>query len=140
MNGCDKANPVIWITKKRVIQKIFHSLIEMSVINASIIYNTTQPQREGPRKKIPLADLKILLIKQLIHEAAAEKLRREIPIPVPGIQRLAAETHFMETVKDDRNCRVCSKPGQRKRTNVCSVCRGSLIFVEKIVSRSGTPG
>ena len=94
----------------------------MSVINASI-YNKRQPRREGLRKKIPVADLKNLLKKQLIHEAAAENIRMEIPISVSVVHRRAPETHFMETVKDDRNCRVGSKPGQRKRTtNVCSVC------------------
>ncbi|KAK3793509.1 hypothetical protein RRG08_004695 [Elysia crispata] len=50
---------------------------------------------------------------------------RELPLPVPAVQRLAPETHFMETVKQDRNCRVCSMPRQRKRTtNTCSVCPG----------------
>ena len=117
-------------------KKIFHFLIEMSVINARIIYDKMRPQREGPRKKIPLADL---LIKQLTHEAAAENIRRKIPMPVPAVELLSPETHFMETVKDDRNCRSIVSQDKEKEQQMCSVCPERPYLRRKIVSRSGTP-
>ena len=101
-----------------------------------------RPQREGPRKKIPLAHLKNLLIEQLIHETAAENIRREIPIPVSAVQRLAPETSFMETVKKMTETVASAVSQDKEKEQQMSVqsALGSLIFVEKIISRSGTQG
>ena len=114
MNGCDREHQQIqyYGLQKRKSKKIFHLWIEMSVINASIIYNKTR-ERES-KKKIPLADLKKFTNETAYTWSCYRKAKKGIPIPVPVVQRLAPEIHFMVTVKDDRNCLVYSKPRQRK--------------------------
>ncbi|KAK3791569.1 hypothetical protein RRG08_002925 [Elysia crispata] len=60
--------------------------------------------------------------------------------PVQVVARLAPESHFAEMVRADRKCKVCSKPGNRKRkTNVCvQPAQESPIFVGMCASRPGT--
>ena len=127
MNGCDRADQQIQyygLHKRKSYKwwkKIFHFLIETAIVNASIIFHLKSGNN---RKKMPLSDFKDMLIRQLLEASAESNQRtREVPAPVALVERLVPETHFMETVKKDRNCRVCSKPGKRKRTtNVCSSC------------------
>ena len=126
MNGCDRADQYYGLHKRKSYKwwkKIFHFLIETAIVNASIIFHLKSGNN---KKKMPLSDFKDMLIRQLLEANAESNQRtREVPSPVALAERLVPETHFMEIVKKDRNCRVCSKPGKRKRTtNVCSSCPG----------------
>ncbi|KAK3691224.1 hypothetical protein RRG08_003263 [Elysia crispata] len=68
MNGCDRADQQIQYyglhkrKSNKWWKKIFHFLIEIAVVNASIIYNKTRPLVDGVRRKVPLAAFKNLLI------------------------------------------------------------------------------
>ncbi|GFO32328.1 PiggyBac transposable element-derived protein 4 [Plakobranchus ocellatus] len=138
MNGCDRADQQIQyygLQKRKSYKwwkKIFHFLIEITIVNSSIIFNHLQSAQQN-QKKIPLACYKDLLIQQLMDATAEDTQRtREVPLPVAVAQRLAPETHFQETMQVDRNCRVCSTPQKRKRTRtVCSVCPGKPYLCKK---------
>ncbi|KAK3790887.1 hypothetical protein RRG08_007169 [Elysia crispata] len=68
MNGCDRTDQQIQFygLQKRKSnkwwKKIVHFFIEIAVVNASIIYNKTQPLVDGVRRKVPLAAFKNNLI------------------------------------------------------------------------------
>ena len=106
-------------------KKIFHFLLELTVINASIIHNTKR--LVVSMKKLELVNFKNMLIQQLTEAACIERQEapREIQVPVQALDRLAPESHFLESLKKDRNYRVCSGPGNRKRTvHACATCPG----------------
>ena len=139
MNGCDRADQNVGyygMHKRKSIKwwkKIFHWLLELCHINARILFLLT---RTEPPTRHSLVKFKDALISQLTEAAAALNAAPEpAPImpalntpqnaPVQVVARLAPESHFAETVRADRNCKVCSKPGNCKRTtNVCATCPG----------------
>ena len=106
-------------------KKNFHFLLELTVINANIIHNTKR--LAVGMKKLELVNFKNMLIQQLTEAACIERQEapRETQVPVQALDRLSPESHFLESLKKDRNCRVCREPGNRKRiVHVCATCHG----------------
>lgn len=131
MNGCDRADQRVQyygMHKRKSYKwwkKVFHFILEITVINSSIIFDERKKLQENYTKKMPLKVFKSILIEELSMHIAQHKLAREPPAPVGVVERIATGNHFMESVNKGRNCRVCSKPGKRKRTrNVCTTCTG----------------
>ncbi|KAK3787818.1 hypothetical protein RRG08_038520 [Elysia crispata] len=130
MNGCYHADQQVkyYEMHKRKRYKWWkknYFLLELTVINASIIHNAKRIA--VGMTKLELVNFKNMLIQQLTAAACIERQEapREIQVPVQALDRLAPESHFLETLKKDRNCRVCSEPGNRKRTvHVCATCPG----------------
>ena len=131
MNGCGRADQQVQyygMHKRKMYKwrkKKFCFLLELTVINASIIHN--MKRLAVGMKKLELVNFKNMLIQQLTEAACIERQEapREIQVPIQALDRLAPESHFLGSLKKDRNCCVCSGPGNRKRmVHVCATCPG----------------
>ncbi|GFO33718.1 PiggyBac transposable element-derived protein 4 [Plakobranchus ocellatus] len=139
INGCDRADQLVQyygMHKRKSYKwwkKIFHWLLELTVINACILFDKGRV-RDDKYQKTTLLNFKDLLIQQLTDRAADLEpvAKRQPPQPVATVERMAPQSHFIISVKEDRNCRVCSRPEKRKRTTtVCATCPGRPYLCKK---------
>ena len=78
--------------------------------------------------KLPLKKFQQATATQLLEKAALladdAPVRRSVGRPPANpVERLKSNKHLIDWVKDDRSCKVCSGPGNRKSTNfVCTGC------------------
>ena len=124
MNGCDRLDQLVSyynnLDRKTVKwwKRIFMWIIEVSQVNAYIIYNLSRSEEVT---KFTLKDFKHSLIESLCkksHEIEDESIE-----DIDDDVVIHAKKHLVVYVNNDRNCAVCSVPGNRKRTNfVCSGC------------------
>ncbi|RUS86935.1 hypothetical protein EGW08_005340 [Elysia chlorotica] len=131
MNGCDRADQSVQYyglhkRKSYKWKKIFHFLLEVTVMNSNILFHLARKEDNPAAKKWAPADFKDSLIAELCNAAAtAQAVPRQIPQDINVLSHLSPATHIMESEKKDRNCRVCSRPEKRKlTTNVCATCPG----------------
>ena len=70
-------------------------------------------------------------MKELLAEADSiipENFKHHV-VPKPGakLKRVPGPSHLVTWVQDDRNCKVCSTPKNRKRTHfMCKTCDAYL--------------
>ena len=108
-------------------KKIFHWIIEITLVNSYILYKLTRAEGQKP---LPLQGYKDILINQL-KQRALLVLDPNDPVKTPKRgrpsldmnSRFEGNKHLIKYVKEDRRCVVCSKPPQKKRSNyVCTGC------------------
>ena len=100
-----------------MVEANFYVYFEVTQVNSFKLYCLT---REEGTKLVPLLELKKMLVKELILEA--EKIIPPghklyvIRKPNDSVFKTTQPTHIVVWIDSDRNCAVCSTPGDRKRT------------------------
>ncbi|BFZ17148.1 hypothetical protein BsWGS_20187 [Bradybaena similaris] len=133
MNCCDKLEEYNSLFDKKNRQwwkKSFHWLIEVTFVNAHRLYVLTR-LRDVKTQDLTLKVFKLHLIEQLMAFAMeASPFTVQLPKAVRlrifnPVDRLEGAKHLVSFVKHERHCRVCSTPGNTKRTQfVCEGCEG----------------
>ena len=133
MGGCDLMDQMISYggvfqrKTRKWWKKIFHWIIEITLVNSYILYKLTRAEGQKP---LPLQGYKDILINQL-KQRALLVLDPNDPVKTPKRgrpsldmnSRFEGNKHLIKYVKEDRRCVVCSKPPQKKRSNyVCTGC------------------
>ncbi|KAK3742332.1 hypothetical protein RRG08_028244 [Elysia crispata] len=124
MNGCDRADQQVQyygMHKRKMYkwwEKNFHFLLELTVIKANIIHNTKR--LAVGMKKLELVNFKNMLIQQLTAAACIERQEapRETQVPVQALDRLAPESHFLESLKKDKLSCV-QRTWQQEKDSTC---------------------
>ena len=120
MNGCDNV-----LNRKTVKwwKRLFVWTMELAQVNSFILFCLT---RDEGQKKTSLLQYKHSLVRQLVEKAKSIRPADQVShfVAVPNVAvNCNRPAHLVKWVKDDRNCKVCSGPGARKRTNfICDTC------------------
>ena len=134
MNGCDRMDQIISyynIFNRRTVKwykRLFTWCIEVTQINAFILYCLT---RAAGTKATSLKSFKQMLIKELLakaNEIIPENHKHHIVAkPDAKLKRVPGPSHLVTWVPNDRNCKFCSTPKDRKRTHFfCQSCKAYL--------------
>ena len=129
MNGCDKIDQMITYyghfqrKTKKWWKRIFHWLLGIIQVNSYIIFKLANNNAKLSLKKFQQATATQLLEKAAPLADDAPVRRSVGRPPANPVERLESNKHLIDWVKNDRSCKVCSGPGNRKRTNfVCTGC------------------
>ena len=124
MNGCNRMDqmiPYYNIFNRRTVKwykRLFTWCIEVTQINAFILYCVS---RAAETKAISLKSFKQMLIKELLakaNEIIPENHKHHIvAMPDAKLKLVPGPSHLVIWVPDDRNCKFCSTPKDRKRTH-----------------------
>lgn len=119
MNGCGRADQMGFyynILNRKTVKwwkRVFSWCIEVSQVNAFILYCL---KRYADEKPTHLLTFKEVLISEMLTEADNIKPENHKPhrVPHPNVPVTTQHKHLVTWSKDDRNCVICSGPGQRK--------------------------
>ena len=145
MNGCDRANQQVQYygmhkpKMNKWWKKIVHFLLELTVINASIINNTKR--LAIGMKKLELVNLKNMLIQKLTEAACIERQEAPREIHVPKLLTDSLLSHiFWSRSKKTENvmCAVDLTTGKGQYMYVHPAL-GSHTYAKEIASKFGTP-
>lgn len=129
MNGCDRIDQMLsyygHFTRKTIKwwKRVYYWLLELVQINSFILYKL-----KNGLAKLGLRKFKKTLAMQLCERAAvdftAAGATRAVGRPFSNpIERLETGFHFVDCVESEKDCKVCSKTGARKKTKyVCTGC------------------
>ena len=132
MNGCDRLDQNVSYynnLNRRTLKwwkRIFAWLLEVSQVNAHILFLLTREQYATP---MPLKHFKEKLIDELCEKAYDltpadfKPVRRGRPRTNASFERFEDKPHLIGFVDQDRNCCVCSTAQSRKCTKfICTGC------------------
>ena len=124
MNGCDRRDQMISyynIFNKKTVKwwnRMFAWCFELTQVNSFILYCLTRD--EGTRL-VPLLEFKKILEAEK-NISPGHKLH-VITKPNDSVVKMSQHAHVVAWSAADRNCAVCSTPGDRKRTKFkCNTC------------------
>lgn len=125
MNGCDRVDQNVSYygvherRSKKWWKKIFFWLLEIAQFNASVLYTLSHP--DVPR--LGMRVLKQKLIECIEQQIVIKNVSIQ-PAQMVKFERFDNSVkHLIQFVEKARNCKVCSKPGDRNRTHfTCSGC------------------
>ena len=138
MNGCDRADQLLGyygFQKRRTHKwwkKIFFWFMEVIFQNAFVLYKLSRerPLTRQETHRLTFRNFKRAVVVQL--EKQAVKLEQEAGVVQPKrgrpfkdseADKHAPGKHLIMYTDEDRRCKVCSLPEDRKRTNfICDTC------------------
>ena len=132
INGCDHLDQTISYYNNfdrkthKWWKRIFMWILEATQINAFILYTIIRERNTKPKILKTFKEL----IEQLLDQVSLLYTPGDIalksfgrPSNVPVVKRVINKKYLIVYDKDDRNCAICSGPGNQKQTNYrCSGC------------------
>ena len=124
MNGVDKGDQLIqyYGYSHRTIKwykRVFFHLLEVTIVNAYIIYCTTRP----PKERLSHLDFHIAVASHLLMSNTRTPSARTVNYVTECPQRLTGR-HFLEARTSSKpDCKVCSNCNARKRKQTSYFCK-----------------